>query len=822
MVARASKRSSSGGVKGNLVSEFYYYESSNQPNDGGDVVVLYGTSRCDGSEYAPPKTSTKGESTKEIQGAAKSNKNECLDTSNTKQKTGKSNANRNQSRKNEFQQRGKKVADENELNQSNRGCENSGKSHLERIESKCEETSKVKKNNQRRSRKQSIRDGKVPKVTVLKRDGAGARYNCVIDDVQSKCMPQQSRRGRIGPKKSQDEEVVKNPELDELDQTKKIVSALRDELQNLRSDYKQQLSELEGEMKFEHSLRMTVQDEHEELNDIIFEERSKIGDLEAQLKGKETEKDDLAKIIADVTEQLNEEYSLRDSMRADLLSSMDVIQNLRNKVKELEKKFNNEAAAKVSVMMELQSTRVQFERVSLLKEELTMERSKNAQQTKASEELSSVKEELLSAKERVTTLEELLKTEKVKTEEAKSIIRELTHKIETRDNYVPIKKEIYLGKLRSELRDTQQKLKAERKKAAQNSTRVSKGHKERPFPEKLSLSDWVDVVNIRSGVTPMIMPRAVEASLPTPSTSERASLVNFESAPVHYDGVESDVVDDEGNPLEDELAFIRSAYSSDEISISENKITYKVQLPMEDEAELIKVDVVLSIPKDYPASGVLDVECNICRSSSCSPEVRRCAIDALPNLMETLTWEAKAGEGSEALLSIFTVAESWTKNDWHGIVSAKILPAVQSKRRTGSDLENGCFEICTALIHSHHIVEVDTIQMAKKIASKLSLGGYMKTGRPGLMLVEGTEADCHSLVELIILGQKKARNRCKSVGSSYFKLANKVVRSENDLNAGRKLPRKMQQLESSIGMDELKAACEKMGLAKALSDILLD
>ncbi|KAL7472535.1 hypothetical protein ACHAXS_012895 [Conticribra weissflogii] len=535
------------------------------------------------------------------------------------------------------------------------------------------------------------------------------------------------------------------------------------------------------------------------------------------------EKDDLGKKVADAMAKLNEERSLREATNEDLSSSMDVIANLQQKVKELEKKFNNEAAAKVSLMMELQSMRVQFNGVSLLEEELMIERSENAKKTKALEEFCSVKEELLIAKERVKTLEELLKTEKAKTEEAKSTIQELTESIEIRENYVPMKKEMYLGKIRSELRNTQQKLKEERKKAARNANRLSKGHEGKPCPEKLSLSDWVDVANVRNRIAPIKMPPAVEASLPMPLTSERASLVNSESAPVHYDGVELNAIDDEGNPLQDELAFIRSAYSPDEISVFENKITYKLQLPMDDEAELIKINVVLSIPKGYPSSGVLLVNSTICDSSSCSPEVRRCAIDALPNLVETLTWEAKAGEGSEAMLSIFTVAESWAKSDWHGIVSAKIIPAARNKKSTESDPKNGCFEICTALIYSHHIVEVDTIQLAKKTASKLSLGGYMKTGKPGLMLVEGTEADCHSLVELITLGQKKARNSCKmSVGSSYFKLASKVVRSENDLNTGRKLPKKIQHLDSTTSMNELTVACEKMGLAEALSDILLD
>ncbi|KAL7472534.1 hypothetical protein ACHAXS_012894 [Conticribra weissflogii] len=190
MVARSPKRSASGGMQGqgdrSDSSEFNTYDASNRPHNGGDIVVFSGMIRRDRSNNAPPEISSEGESSKTI---PKLKKTEGINTNNTKQKSGNPNVKWNQPKKNRFQQRGKKGVEGKEPNHSNPGLKKSEKSLLERIELKCETPSDDKKD-QRKIQRKSAQERKVPKITVLKRDGAGTRNNCEVDDIQSKNMPQ--------------------------------------------------------------------------------------------------------------------------------------------------------------------------------------------------------------------------------------------------------------------------------------------------------------------------------------------------------------------------------------------------------------------------------------------------------------------------------------------------------------------------------------------------------------------------------------------------------------------------------------------------------
>lgn len=113
-------------------------------------------------------------------------------------------------------------------------------------------------------------------------------------------------------------------------------------------------------------------------------------------------------------------------------------------------------------------------------------------------------------------------------------------------------------------------------------------------------------------------------------------------------------------------------------------------------------------------------------------------------------------------------------------------------------------------------MDPDKIQLVKKSASKLNLGGYIKIGKPGLILVEGSQPDCEALLETLLLSRKKLRERGgKNFDTATFSPAGKMQRYDNE----RELPKKLEQLEAQDGMDEIKDACRKLGLLESLDEV---
>jgi len=223
------------------------------------------------------------------------------------------------------------------------------------------------------------------------------------------------------------------------------------------------------------------------------------------------------------------------------------------------------------------------------------------------------------------------------------------------------------------------------------------------------------------------MPRPIEAALPgstvEPSAPSSPPSSTFSSL-FHFDDDDVSVMCDKDlEPLHDELTFIRSAYDPDEIAIEENRVTHFIELTTGLHSEVISLALTANIPSNYP-SGVLSVKASI-RSSNCTQEVRKCAIDALPELEEICMWEAKANEGQVSIHEVFSVASGWGNTDWHNILSREIS---FSKGRT-EEFDETSAEICVSLIHTHHLIEADKIQSVKKNASKLSLGGFVKIGK---------------------------------------------------------------------------------------------
>lgn len=383
-------------------------------------------------------------------------------------------------------------------------------------------------------------------------------------------------------------------------------------------------------------------------------------------------------------------------------------------------------------------------------------------------------------------------------------------------------------KLQRELQETQRKLVLEKKKSAPCiSTPVTERQKgARTKPE---LKDWIGPHV--GGKTIKILkpgdlldkdtdekPRAATASSSTAAPRSRSQLaesINQESAPISFCGMEdeaSTAMNTGDNRLEDELAFLASAYSNEEIELEDGKITRLLKLDAGGDGDQLTVGLTAGIPEGYPESGTLNISAAlIVDNGPCNKEAWKCAEKSLQGLVDVCTWEAQGCASSEALLSVLNVADDWVQTQWNAVHARRFISS-SSKRSTSESIDE--IEVCCLLVYTHHIVDPDKIHFVKQTASKHDLGGLIKIGRPGLIAVEGLEANCDAFLSAIILQRKKMRASNKGKpDSSTFAEAGRAISGVRDIDSGRRLPRKIVQLENSTeGMDHFKAACAPIGL----------
>eukprot|EP00970_Alexandrium_tamarense_P014493 scaffold4172_cov212-Alexandrium_tamarense.AAC.15 len=657
-------------------------------------------------------------------------------------------------------------------------------------------------------------------------------------------------------------------------QQSELISLRNKEVEHEKSiEYQEELRSLREEVRFEQELRLSVQNDLAQSNDMISTEQETIKALQRQL---ETMKDDgnnpIAQELQSTKERLDSETLLRETLQTNLAIASDIISVEKQRNETLQSQLGRESSANIAIRMELQSVKLKLNRTENGAENAL----KNGQvKQKLSEmetlELSCVRLQLQEAMERLKladNLERDLASERSKREAAEANVEELTRFMKRSEMIRPSKyssvedRDREVEKLRRELFQTKEKLKIESRKYATISQKKGKGGK------ATSLKDWIDTGLPSSAEVNVHMPRPTQSSLsdakaetqssPTHSSkpasatpqitiltrpaiqdgdthtipagsSEQNTLLppdttleniphpslphqfdtELEGAPLRFDGTRNKFCgEDDTNPLHDELAFLLSAYAADEISVKDSKVIHSIQLLIGNNEKYVKIHLTLTIPDGYP-SEVLGVDATIDGSSACSHDVRKCVMDALPQLVQICKWEADANKGQEALFSVLMVADTWSQNDWRNIISRKV------KTDAPNEEMGGAVEMCTSLVYTHHLVETEKIQMVKKIASKLSLGGYLRVGKPGLVLVEGaSEDDCDEMLRELA--------HCRKVFYSMtFKSHGKTTRRVSDVNSSRLLPHKLSQLEGDKnGMDILKEACEKLGLAEVLENVV--
>jgi hypothetical protein len=153
-----------------------------------------------------------------------------------------------------------------------------------------------------------------------------------------------------------------------------------------------------------------------------------------------------------------------------------------------------------------------------------------------------------------------------------------------------------------------------------------------------------------------------------------------------------------------------------------------------------------------------------------------------------------------------------------------------AKRQTSGTMSTSSFrsnghyvKICRTFLYSHNMVDDEKVQLVKETASELNIGGFIKGGRPGLIVVEGLEEDCDAFLNALAKQHRKQRespsSRNGKVDSATFAAAGKVISQADTLDEGRAFPKELTQLDNEGGLDELKALCASTGLLDLIDEV---
>jgi len=403
--------------------------------------------------------------------------------------------------------------------------------------------------------------------------------------------------------------------------------------------------------------------------------------------------------------------------------------------------------------------------------------------TKLSNELCNERQE---KKDIVQSLEE----ERCKIQEKDSEIQKLKAELKRADMLRPSTKASETTKrvaaLRRELQETQQKLVKERSKNAGAKKVERPKTNEAVAREKPSLSDFVDAAGksvLASKDSNESEMNAFDSTVPAACSAAQGERAESGDASIHFDGVDKayDLKDDDAKErVKVELSFLAAAYGEDELKVEANRVIRSLQLIFDRNSEIVNVDLILTVEEGYPISAPLAVEASISPEENSSVEARKVAMDALPALVEVCRYEAKGCVGDEAMLSVLQTADQWLENEWAGI-QAKRLPAKQSDNANEA---SGALEICRLLVSTHHLVDSEKIQLVKSTASKYDLGGYVKTGYPGYLLVEGFEDNCEYFLETLVQQRVKNSRVGGKADTATFSKAGKTTLKVSDVDSG--------------------------------------
>ncbi|KAL7529372.1 hypothetical protein ACHAXR_002928 [Thalassiosira sp. AJA248-18] len=174
-------------------------------------------------------------------------------------------------------------------------------------------------------------------------------------------------------------------------------------------------------------------------------------------------------------------------------------------------------------------------------------------------------------------------------------------------------------------------------------------------------------------------------------------------------------------------------------------------------------------------------------------------------LSTKLQLRAKENSGSEAMLEIINecrdVMENWDMNKLSNQVLENELP---------TDNANKIESISRRWIWVHHITNSSRLKQIVTEAQNLKLGGYLKGGYPGVVLVEGSTLSCDEFVGWI----KGNKSRPGGFGRNW----GHHVRGETTVD-NRQLPESFEELKDDMG--KLGALCKEFGVEEEFREFIL-
>jgi hypothetical protein len=160
--------------------------------------------------------------------------------------------------------------------------------------------------------------------------------------------------------------------------------------------------------------------------------------------------------------------------------------------------------------------------------------------------------------------------------------------------------------------------------------------------------------------------------------------------------------------------------------------------------------------------------------------------------------EMEDDEPTLGSLKEFLAKTPKTKIDW----TTAGTPPAGTTTTTPRSRDRGGVRLCRLLIHVTDMNATDA-QDVKDSAGKYNLGGYIKTGKTGLIVVEGLEFNCDIFMDNME-GQKKKYTNAGKVSE----------------RSGRAFPMELTQLEGDGAFADFSKACESIGLKDKLDAVM--
>ena len=257
-----------------------------------------------------------------------------------------------------------------------------------------------------------------------------------------------------------------------------------------------------------------------------------------------------------------------------------------------------------------------------------------------------------------------------------------------------------------------------------------------------------------------------------------------------------------------EIEFIQSAYSLEEAYILNGDIIRILQLPVYD--DVVKVELRLQMPEGYPIheDAILNIKGHLKSSPSNPQYIRKAALSAIPQLVEKCQATAvEVAESGEAVWSVLNSAEAWGESVWKDILEeyASNTNTTKPTHIESSSNSNNTLTLGRRIIYSHHIIANSKRRALKDLASQYKLGGYSKIGWPGVILIEGDEANCQLFIDEI---KRWNWQRIQVRGEEQ-----RVIPETEDLDSHRQLPLQFEEIGED-GMSILASKCRESGLER--------